>query len=52
MTNGTRTARYVVGLFWVPGLAAVRRNETADKLARGGSAQQFVGPEPVLEVSR
>jgi len=40
-----------VRLFWVPGHAGVR-NEIADELARGGSAQRFVGPEPVLGVSR
>jgi len=41
-----------VGLFWVPGHAGVRGNEIADELARGGSFQRFVGPEPVLRVSR
>jgi hypothetical protein len=30
----------------------VRGNEIADELARDGSAQRFVGPEPVLGVSR
>jgi hypothetical protein len=30
----------------------VRGKEIADKLARGGSGQQFVGPEPFLGVSR
>jgi hypothetical protein len=42
----------VVALFHSPGRAGVRGNEIADKLARGGSAQRFVGPEPVLGVSR
>jgi ribonuclease HI len=46
------SARHAVGLFWVPGQVAVRGNEIADKLAMGGSAQRFVGPEPVLGVSR
>jgi hypothetical protein len=32
---------------WLPDL-----NEIANELARGGSAQWFVGPEPVLGVSR
>jgi len=41
-----------VGLFWVPGHAGVRGNEIADRLARDGSAQRFVGPEPVLGISR
>jgi hypothetical protein len=44
--------RHVVGLFWVPGHAGVRGNEIADRLARSGSGQRFVGPEPFLGVSR
>ena len=44
------STRHAVGLFWVPGHAGVRENEIADKLARDGSAQRFVGPEPVLGV--
>jgi hypothetical protein len=39
-------------LYWVPGRAGVRGNEIADRLARSGSAQRFVGPEPFLGVSR
>jgi len=35
-----------------PDLAPSDLNEIADELARGGSAQRFVGPEPVLRVSR
>jgi len=30
----------------------VRGNEIADELARSGSIQQFVGPEPFLGVSK
>jgi hypothetical protein len=30
----------------------VRGNEIADKLARNGSGQRFIGPEPVLGFSR
>jgi hypothetical protein len=41
-----------VGLFWVPGHAGVRGNEITDKLARDGSVQRFVGPEPFLGFSR
>jgi ribonuclease HI len=37
-----------VGLYWVPGHARMRGNEIADRLARGGSGQRFVGPEPFL----
>ena len=44
--------RHVVGLFWVPSHTGVRGNEIADGLARGGSALRFLGPEPVLGVSR
>jgi len=46
------SARHAVGLYWVPRHAGVRGNEIADKLARSGSAQWFVGPEPFLGVSR
>jgi len=43
---------HAVGLYWVPGHDGVRGNETADELARGGSALRFLGPELVLGVSR
>ena len=46
------STRHAVGLYWVPGHAGVRGNEIADELARSGSVQQFVGPEPFLGVSR
>jgi hypothetical protein len=46
------STRHAVGLYWVPGHAGVRENETADKLARCGSAVGFIGPEPALGVSR
>ena len=41
-----------MGLYWVPGHDGVRGNKIADKLARGGSVQHFVGPEPFFGVSR
>jgi ribonuclease HI len=41
-----------VGLFWVFGHSGVRGNEIADELAKEGTVQQFVGPEPALGVSR
>ena len=40
-----------MGLYWFPGHAGVRGNDITDKLARGGSSQRFVGPEPFLGVS-
>jgi hypothetical protein len=40
------STQHTMGLYWVRG------NEIADKLARGGSVQKFVGPEPSLGVSR
>jgi ribonuclease HI len=46
------STRRAVGLYWVPGHAGVRGNENADELARSGSVQQFVGPEPFLGISR
>jgi ribonuclease HI len=42
------STRHAVGLYWVPGHAGVRGNEIADKLARSGSVQRFVRPEPFL----
>jgi hypothetical protein len=41
-----------VELYWVPGHAGVRGNETADGIARNGSSSDFVGPEPALGISR
>jgi len=46
------SARHAVGLFWVSGHAGVGGNKIVDELAKGGLAQRFVGPEPVLGVSR
>jgi hypothetical protein len=43
---------HAMGLNWVPGHAGVRGNETADGLARNGSASDFVGPVSALEVSQ
>ena len=40
-----------VFLFWVPGHCGVEGNEHADYLARQGSAQRFIGPEPFLGTS-
>ena len=46
------SGQHVVRLYWVPGHAGVRGNEIADRLARSGSGQRFIGPEPCLGVSR
>ena len=46
------SARHVVGLYWVPGRAGVTGNEIADRFARSGSGQRFIGPESFLGVSR
>ena len=46
------STRHAEGLYCVPGHAAVRGNEIADKLARSGSVQRFVGPELFLGVPR
>jgi hypothetical protein len=46
------SARHAVRLYWVQGHAGVRGNETAHRLARSGSGQRFIGPEPFLGVSR
>jgi hypothetical protein len=40
-----------MGLYWAPGPAGVRGNEIAYKIAKGGSVQKFIGPEPSLGVS-
>ena len=40
------SARHAVRLYWVPGHTGVRGNETADRLARSGSCQRFIWPEP------
>jgi len=46
------STHHSVGLFWVPGHSGVRGNEIADELARKGSTNHFVGPEPAVGVSR
>jgi ribonuclease HI len=46
------SAQHAMRLFWVPGHAGVRGNETADRLARNGSGHQFIGLESFLGVSR
>jgi ribonuclease HI len=43
---------HAVGLYWVPGHAGVQGNEIADELTRGGSGRRFLGPEPVLGISK
>lgn len=41
-----------VTLMWVPGHKGIEGNERADELAREGSANKFVGPEPVLGIPK
>jgi hypothetical protein len=41
----------LVNLIWVPGHAEVQGNEIADELARGGSARDYIGPEPALPLT-
>ena len=45
-------SRHAVGLYWVPGHAGETGNEITGRLARSGSGQRFIGPEPFLGVSR
>ena len=40
----------IVTLRWVPGHIGVKSNEEADRLAKKGSAETFVGPEPFCEI--
>jgi ribonuclease HI len=40
-----------VQLVWVPGHEGVAGNETADQLAKIGSEQLFIGPEPACGIS-
>jgi len=46
------STQHTVGLHWVPGLAGVQGNEIGNRLARDSSVHLFVGPQPVLGVSR
>jgi ribonuclease HI len=42
------STQHTVGLYWVSGHVGIRGNKIADRLARGGSVQNFVGPEQSL----
>ena len=46
------STQHTAGLYWVPGHAGVQGNEIANKIAREGSVQRFVAPQPSLGVSR
>jgi hypothetical protein len=37
---------------WIPRYSGICENEIADELTREGTVHQFVGPEPVLRVSK
>lgn len=40
-----------VKLYWIPGHTGLEGNEIADQLARNGSTNMFIGPEPFLGIS-
>lgn len=42
--------RNTVEIRWIPGHKGVQGNETADEMARKGSAAQPIGPEPFLPI--
>ena len=46
------STRHAMRLYLVPAHVGARGDEIADKLARDGSVQRFVGPEPFLGVSK
>jgi hypothetical protein len=46
------STQHIVGLSSVPGHAGVQGYETANKNARDGSVQKFVGPQPSLGVAK
>ncbi|KAL1457413.1 hypothetical protein WDU94_007649 [Cyamophila willieti] len=41
-----------VHLEWIPGHRDIQGNETADKMARIGAGTKFIGPEPVLGLTK
>ncbi|KAJ8933299.1 hypothetical protein NQ318_010615 [Aromia moschata] len=41
-----------VTLMWVPGHQGIEGNEKADELARNGSSEDYIGPEPALGVAK
>jgi len=46
------SARHAVRIYWVPGHAGLRGNEIADGIARSGTGQRFIWPEPCFGISR
>ena len=38
-------------ILWVPGHSGIDENEKADELARAGSDNEFIGPEPAVRIS-
>jgi hypothetical protein len=47
----TLAERNKIYLLWLPGHKAIEGNEIADQLAREGSLQPFIGPEPACGIS-
>ena len=39
-----------VRLLWIPGHSDIPGNETADQFAKQAASQDFVGPEPALDI--
>ena len=43
--------RCALMILWVPGHSGIDGNEKTDELARAGSDNKFIGPEPAIRIS-